>query len=215
MAYTFPVISLGDIILHTLVGRLNNQTTMTTFLYELLGTTLPAPTIDTACSTFDAALEAAGNLHSKYRAAMPTNWTGIARWTQVISPTRYIKFVTADTRVGTGLGIADSSNIAAVYERRAGLSGRPYVGTVHLPCPTVAASLDSGNLTNAQKIVTQDVATQNSFDVITTGGQTWTPVLFRRPKLIPPTPARITLIHDCFVQNTVRVMRRRTVGRGI
>lgn len=211
--YAFPAISVGDIVLHTLVGTLLNQTIMTTFWYECV--TAGALDKQQAMSGLDASLEGVGKLHARYRAAIPDNMVMVERWYQVIAPIRYVKYIIADTRPGTGVGPADTANVACVYERRSGLAGRKQVGIVHLPCPTTSDAIADGLLTGAQKINVQNLATENQNDVSAGSGTTFSPILYTRPKLSPPTPSEVHLLYDCFVRDRVRVQRRRTVGLGI
>lgn len=205
-------IVVGDRVMVTLVGELFNQVTMSTFCYGLSSIT-GVNTQEAALTRLDAAFSLSGGLYDKYLACIPAQFDLTEVWMQVISPARYVKF-TFTTGAGLGTLAANtltSANAAAVIVRRGELGNRSNVSTLHVPLGQTAGCMSLGNLGADVQTPLADLATQMKAQVSTTTViGTYIPVINHGPNVGDFSP-----IVSTTVKQTVRTMRRRTVGLGI
>jgi len=134
-------------------------------------------------------------------------WTGIT--TQRVSPTRTIQMTHASSWPGAVAGAGLPPNVAAVITKRTQTPGRKGVGSLHLT-GIDAALVTDGVITN---LMTFDGVATEMLAARTVAAITCTldPVIYN-PTLPPFFSARL---FDTFSQDTIRVMRRRTVRVGI
>jgi len=100
------------------------------------------------------------------------------------------------------------SNTAQVVTRRGDLADRRNVSTLHLPGVPVAQVVDSF-LTITQQDILQSFGVSMLQEFVTPGGAELRPVAFRRVDPVASRP-----LTETFPQETVRILRRRTVGLG-
>lgn len=203
--------NVGDVVLVVTKGQMNGQACWNTFHYRLDVMAVQindGPAID----GLHAVLDGANNLFEAMCAATPDNYTIPEVHYQVVSVSRYAKRIKNPVNnAGTVGSAATTSNIQAGITRRGDQALRGYVGGIRLPAPTTAVEQDSGMWDAPYRVLLDTVADEMLQAAVANGGdQVWTPVLFGPPNA--PTAKTIT---DTFYQPEVRVMGRRTVGRGI
>jgi len=205
-------IQAGDRVLVTFIGSLFEQRIMSTFCYGLSAIT----GVNSQSAAFDrlhAALTGAGNLVEKFRDCCAAEYSLNQVWYQVISPSRYAKYVrTTGLGLGTfALGTYRTANSAAVILRRGDFGNRHNVSVLHVPIGQTVDEQTQGVIganieTNLVILANQMKQTVNTTTVV----GSWDPVINNGPNAGDLTP-----ITDTLVQPTVRTMRRRNVGQGI
>jgi len=214
-----PNIAQGQRILVTAVGDYFGQRTMTSWLYRVAS--LAGEITDTAL--FDAmhpAFTGATGLLTKFLGCLPLDgrWVGVATWYQVLGPVRYRKVV--DT-LGDGLYDAGSTtaNLQASITRFGEFGLRTAIGGIRVPMPSSEGV--EGVVSAPYAAVLQTLADEME-ETVTVGS----PSVQLFPQVgVPgytsgPNPVRIPVTNsvDLFgtqVQDTVRVIRRRTLRLGI
>lgn len=203
-------VNQGDIVQVSVQGLCLGQMTLATMEY-----------ICTASSTSPSYVTAVQNIADNFRtgpinswaaayvAVAPNNWTLVNVRAQVIYPTRGIFRVSAaSTPGGYGSG-ASTTNVTGVITKRT-ISGKRWgLGRLHL-APLPNGSFGDGVLTGAY---TSLLATLVSYipQTLVMNSETTAlmPILFSIN-----TPTRQTPVISADLQNTVRVLRRRTLGVG-
>jgi len=202
-------VSVGQTVLVNVIGRYMGQTTMNSYPY-LVSAVTGTVTIASAAAALNTALNAAGALFKKQLACAPQNWTFMESWVQFIRPVRYRKFVFEIDEIGTFVDVdSGTPNVQASIERFAEESGRHDQGAVRIPIGTDSTSIQGGLVTNALKTALLALAVQMELNIIA-GGVTFLPIT----GLVAPTWTPLRLAGTS-VKDTVRVIRRRTVGLGI
>lgn len=207
-------ISIGDVAQLTAVGLCASQTVLNTWFYRCvsLGSSL-GTSVTTAMEELITKIEGTvGGLGDKFIALMPTNYTLVRHTAQVVSPVRYTKvFGAVVNTAGDSGAICSTANIAAVITRRGDLATRKDVGSLHLVYPDALTEATTG-IINAGYLSAMDDLCLQMKATLTLAPSTlvWEPILFHRTGT--PNYSKVTY---CFAQNTIRVMRRRTVGLGI
>lgn len=202
-------ISVNDIVNVIVVGRFLGQTTMNSYPFIVSAVT-GTVSISTASAALNTALNAAGALYKRQQGCCPSNWTHTESWVQVIRPTRYRKFVYTIDQAGVYVDTdALTPNLQASIERYAEPSGRHDQGGVRIPIGTDPTSIDGGFITPALKAALELLATQMNTNIIA-GGVTFLPIT----GVTAPAWAPLR-VYGTNVKDTVRVIRRRTVGLGI
>jgi hypothetical protein len=201
----------ADRVLLTVTGLLNSQRFMNTFGYVVSSVGSSIQQSD-AFDAIRAKLCVAGGFMDKYKACLPSNVNALELWFQVIYPTRYIKYIRGDLSTGSlGSGAAWTSNLTQVITRRTDRAGRKFHSSLYLPVDSSNDATEDGLLTGGQKTILNQFAALVDDDVVTTSPAIeLTPSILHKPLTVLPDP-----ITDAFAQPEVRVMRRRTVGRGI
>jgi len=209
MAYVYPVATVGSKYLLTLVGRLAGQTIMSTFWYRLK-TAVDLPTHGDICTGILTRIADGGAMREKYLACCPGNYTMIANWCQPIDIFRYAKFNVVTDLAGTSTFAADTPNVAQVILRRGVEAERRAVSKLHVPSPTLDGWIDNGLLTADALLALQALADKLPLELTLPGGHVVQPII--RNGILPE---QHRVIGDALAMTTVRVMTRRTVGRGI
>jgi hypothetical protein len=205
-------IQAGDRVMVTFHSLLFSQEILSTFCYGLSAIT----GTNSQSSAFDrlhAALTAAGNLADKYRAVCAPQLNLTEIWYQVISPSRYAKYVrTSGLGVGTlGDGEYKTANMAAVILRRGDFGNRHNVSTLHVPIGQTSGEVASGQIGADIEGPLNALATQVKAAVTTTTVvASWDPVINNGPNAPDYIP-----ITDTQVKTVVRTMRRRNIGKGV
>ena len=205
-----PNIAVGDTLLITLNGVTNNQRTMNTFVYVCSAT--PSATSDvTALNALWAKMVAADGLIAKYKNALSVDWAGTEAWFQIIRPTRYRKVVREIEGSGTFDSLMQTGNLQASITRYGPLATKRDQGGIRVPLGTSSASIENGRLVEEQKNALIVLANEMYLNQSTVSpAVTWVPQVGLPAGGAPTRPCTGTLVQD-----TVRVIRRRTVGVGI
>lgn len=163
-------------------------------------------------------LQVAGGMQAVIRQAIPSDCSLDSIDAQLIYPTRkrYIRRVVG--LPGQWESAATTANVAASIEKYTALAGRNQVGRIQIPISPLADACVGGFTTPDMRAALQDIAAQIPFvlhaadSVLAQFG----PVLFHRQNpQTPNIPPSYNDIAGAFAMDTVRVMTRRTVGRGI
>jgi hypothetical protein len=190
-------------------GELAGQRIINTFGYLVTAVAPPAG----QASFFDDAdayLATGGGFYDKLRLCLPTNYMHRESWWQVIAPTRFAAHRFTHNEPGTGAGLSDSPNIASTITRRGDVANRANVSSLHLAVPTTVSAMANGMLLTPVLDALNDFCSYIEDDIpVATGAATLTPVI---PHMILPNAS--VRIDQAFPQDTVRVMRRRTVRLG-
>jgi len=203
-------VEIDSTVMLTVVGDLCGQTTMNTFPYQVIQITGAAPNQQPAFIAFYNALRAGGRLLADYQAAMPPNWTHRQSWFQQIRSVRYRKVVITENWSGTfNDEDAVTANVQASITRFGSLANRHEVGGIRVPAGTGTTYHINGLLGVDYKAALSDVADEMSRDV------TALAVIYRPLVGLNKPPYPLTWCEGAFVQDTTRVIRRRTVGLGI
>lgn len=205
-----PALLATDVVLCTVKGRLSNQSVYNTFAWVVSSTGGPTVQQDAAFAALNVYLKDTDHLFEKFAECMPANYTPVENTYQVIAPTRYAMYELAGISGNSGYD-AETPNIAAVIERRGDLATRKAVSTLHVPSPTATDWIEEGLFTIAALSSYQAVANLLPLDVVLTVPEvTFSPVIYNMGSIPNVTPITLSSVKD-----TIRVMRRRTVGRGI
>lgn len=149
---------------------------------------------------------------SDYLACLPPQYTLDFWRSQIVRPVRTVPIDFLRAAPGTHAEDTETGNQAAVITFRTAFSGRRHVSNVHIgPIPQGPLTQDNGLVTAAYKSLLDTLATNmlNSFSDLATG-LTFEPSIFHKPF----GPLLYDKITTQVVQNELRTMRRRTVGRG-
>jgi len=202
-------LAVGDRVMVTFRGTLAQQHILSTFWYGVSAITGVVNQTD-AFTALRASLVAGGGLRPDYLACCPTNYTLDYIWIQNIRPTRWGKFTFGDNSPGTWAADAPTANTSGVITRRGDLAIRKAVSTLHVPISSTADVMADGLLTPAFKTPMTALAVEVIKSITTAGTVvTYFPVIDNGPG-----GADFQVITSAFVQETARVMRRRTVGLG-
>lgn len=134
-------------------------------------------------------------------------WTGVTA--QRVFPTRTIMMTQNNSWPGGVAGTGLPPNTAAVVTKRTNTPGRRGVGSVHI------TAIDQNLVTNG---VINDLTTFDAFATALLAARTVAAItLTLDPGLYNPglLPFHFTRLFDTIAQDTIRVMRRRTVRVGI
>lgn len=202
---------VGSIVECTYVGRIFNQTVMNVFHYAVTTeATVQNPIIeqDNLLSVFWD--NAAGTLGNVFVGVMPPEYTLAIASVQFIYPTRYRRSFNNPLAVGT-LGEAVTANVQSTIMFQTDKAGKSQRGAKRMVMPTNQS--DGGVISVIYKGLLQNVANEmiTSLSVPESGG-VYTPCIYHRaPNAVP----KFDLITGAVVQDTTRVIRRRTVGVGV
>jgi len=206
-------VATGQIYLMSLVGDMDGQECINTFTYRATDASDPTKTVQEVAIGLNAALSipdgGGKRFDSTYLALLPSQYVWVETWIQVVSPTRYVKSVFAGGGAGTSNIDGHWANSAAVITRRGEEANRKNIGSVHICFPSEAAAV-AGKVPAGYKTDMGDFATQMRATQALAGlSVNMVPVLFHKGG----TP-NYSVIKSTIAQDTVRVMRRRTVGVG-
>lgn len=205
-------VAVNDLFRVDLMGFCFNQRIILTHSYAL-STVTGVHTESAASLALGGALIVGGtaDLVSPYAALLPPQYTFDRIRVQKVAPVRFRYENTVIVGTGTHAANTEATNQAAALEFHTALAGRDQVGVKHIgPIPQDVTVQDSGELTAAYKTLLQTLATNMKLSPSALGGNlVWTPVIAHK------TPVgSFTIITNNLVQETIRVMRRRTVRVG-
>jgi len=203
-------IPIGSILEVQIETRANEQRCLNILHYRVTtegsGTGIQAEVED-----FLDGVESVSGIIGSYRALMSTEATMWSISGQLIRNDRYARIVHPIDDPGELSGNCTAQNVSAVITKRTELSGRWAVGSFHAACLPESAYL-AGKLKNATLILAQELADDIAETVTgpVRGG-------VYRPVVLHPQADHggSTFISGCQAQETLRVVRRRTVGLGI
>lgn len=203
-------LDLNDSVLMTIVGRLNGQRTMNTFWWRV---TAVAGDPDEAVAFQELHSLLLTNFFDLYLACVPTNWEGYQVWYQSIFNVRQRKIVFPFDSEGTGPGEANTANVQGSITRVGDLASRKAIGGIRIPIGTTALTTVNGYISPAQKTAMEEFAAA-MVPTRTTAAPavTYTPMVGAPDPLNPVNWFQVVATQ---VQETTRVLRRRTVGLGI
>lgn len=206
----------GQIYAMTFVGRLANQQILSTFHYRIQNISGGTPSTKNVCDNLEAKLTVAdGSGHSfagAFLGVCPPQYNWYETWIQCVDPIRVRREIYTETAFdGAWPDDGHWANSAAVLTRRGDLAGRKYVGSLHVPLPSEVVAVN-GVLPAPYTTALLLLAVQMQYTRDQTGPITYRmdPVLWNRG-----SNPNYTIITQTIVQQTVRTMRRRTVGVGV
>lgn len=187
-----------------------SQIYLNTFVYNLTNAG-SLTSVSVACDTLKAKLDEPNALYDRWKACLPNNVTIDEVRVQCIYPTRVAAAIYPTIDVGTFIDSADTGNQAATITRKGELANRKNIGSLHMVAPSGTGSILGGTIQAAYRsaldLLAAEIKTAYSEAVFSS---VWTPVLYSRT-----SPSLLTPIVDTAVQDTARVMRRRTLRVGI
>lgn len=204
---------VNAIIEATYKGRMHNQTIMTVFHYRVsTPSTIADPVAEVADFLASFANPAAGQQLTKFLDCVPDTYFYVEGRAQAIAPIRYRVVIQSATTADQGRRPpAPSANLASVLTAQSVKAGRREVGSKHLP---TGSDMDvNGGLITAP-LKTALIAFRSEWlieRIGPAGAGVYVPVIYHKGGVAP----NYSDISSVVVQDTVRVMRRRTVGLGI
>lgn len=204
--------AVGQVYMVTSFGRLNGQTIINTFHYRLTEVATVPLTVWEMYEALMEDLSAPDDLFDKLLDAVSTSFVQEKVRVQLLYPTRRMFRDFDGNGGGTRVGTALPQNVAASIGRKGDGIGRTGIGRVQI-AGLIESDNNAGNLSAGAITVLQPLANQIGTSLaLDGGGGLADPVIFSSP---PQGNPNYVVISQTQVQNTVRVMRRRTVGLGI
>ena len=200
--------AVGDIIAVTLNGLWHVQRVQSTLTYRVTSV-VGAPTTSGFATALDTAFNAANKLYQRWRECCPSNYTLNYVDIQTIRPTRVVRDTFSKLLGGLSGQASSTANIAAVISKRGSLANRHNMGSIHVPYTNLDVGMHDGIVGNAMQasLLNLSLEVVGPYAVGALGNVV--PVIWG-----PKTPTVSYDITSAFGQQTVRVMRRRTVGVG-
>lgn len=205
---------IGNLYRAYVVGEVFGQRTLLTLGYRVFAVT-PGTTESQVASAIafnlSGQIGSSVNLETPLRAVLPPQWTLVSIRCQQVRPVRMALQELPLNVLGTHAGNTEVTNLAAVITMRSQQAARWAVSNKHIgPIPQDVTVLDEGLLTPIYKALLQDVADKINLNLSDAGiGLTAVPGIINSD-----------LGHNFqsftvgIPQETVRVMRRRTVRVG-
>ena len=195
-------------------GTLLGQRIITTYSLFAFNGSAGGVEFDEVVSDLEALFSAAGSVFPTYRACCPNNYTfDFAQWQLWKGTVKFLNKRVNHNQLGTYGSDALTPNLAAVGLRRGDIANRHAVSTLHIPISTGADALTNGYLMPALKTAVQVHLNNLKLTYDAVGGGQDLEFQFCIPN--GPNATQNTPITFVQPQDTVRVMRRRTVGLGI
>ncbi len=202
-------LSVGDVLEVSFEGRLAGQQVMCLHHYKVREGE-QADFDNWVQTSFGPWLEDAGHPYNLFVNAISSAVDALGIFVQIIFPQRrrYVSYTPLDTAGLLGPAALPPNDGAAVI-KRGDLARRDNIGVMHVPGIPVVDVTD-GIISAPQVGRLQALADSLALVYEPGGGQpVMDPILFHREE--PPSGARVTA---GFAADTIRVMRRRTVGLG-
>lgn len=204
-----PIVTAGDVIQVNLNGTLDGQKILNTFFYGA-SVVSGIPSTHTFAAAVNSTLGAAGALFSKFLQCCPAAYTLVSVDIQDVAPVRYVKDTFTNGTGGTSTLDASTANLAATITRRGDLAKRTNIGSLHIPYPNLDPGVSGGFVSAAMTSNLNALAAQMVLNFVLAGGVgTIVPVLWKRP-----LATSVVNITQAIPRETLRTMRRRTVGVG-
>lgn len=201
--------SLNDLYLCKVIGRLAGQVTINTFHYK---ETIEVQVGDNA-ATLAAALDQFGAMPSFFRGCCSSDWIEEGLSAQRIRPLpRGDAFIIAHSLPGTRALGACPPQISAVITERTGIAGRANRGRIYVPA--VPEQDQADGLLNTSYMATLTALAGKLDDIILSGTGSFNPVVHSLRLNGVPRDVAIPIIATV-ARNICYTQRRRTVGRGV
>jgi len=205
-----PVANVNDKLLISFRGTVYGQRIINTFAYNLSGVA-PFTSWTDLITSLNTALIGAGRLRQKFLACSITSYTLDTIRYQVLFPTRYVAVDFPQVaQIGTLGSDAFTANTAVTITRRGQTANRQNISSLHIVGANDSALADQGVLKAAYKtplgVLGLELLTAYLLDA---GATQLDPIIFHRT-----SPSLVTGITQTLTQDTLRVMRRRTVRVG-
>lgn len=216
MADEPPTVNENDIVEATFKGTLCGQTILNVWHYRLDGS--GAPALDTALDDLRDQIDSPTGLKGKWLAAAAGNYQLDQLVLQVISPVRWARFAYDIGEPGAQANDASTADLACYTE----LSGwfatdrtlggkRGMTGGYHF-APVPAEFIVDGMVDpDYRDPYMTDIGAKILLPLAAAGGGNWQPTIYHRNG----EGVKYTDVTRYKVKPEARVMRRRTVGRGI
>lgn len=218
MAYP---INSNDVFQVTIRGFMFGQLVMTTLHYRYAPGSPVITNGSTALDDIFGQLDLGGDVLDDLSTILPPQLGSIEVDLQWVYPLRYRRqtYLPSNT---AGLGTATTvGNVDAVMTLFGETATRRSIANKHLPCSP--DDCDQGLMTAAYKLAATAYVAQVQADLNPGAGlRFYEPIIWGRPQVAftkcgvdhPALPALRTDVAGAFIQDTSRVMRRRTVGAG-
>lgn len=205
-------IGVGDIIEVTYQSTLFLQKVMTVLHYRVAATPTQQDPIQSQ-NDFLQRIKSGGarDKVSPYVACISNQLNVDTITAQYIAPTRIVRSSLVQNVTGSLAGSPNTANVAATLEKTTQKAGRKFRGSIHLP-GIRSQDYASGLIQAAELtlLTALGVSLQLSIDEAA-GTGLWFPVIWHRTKPVTTSSDDVLTIVP---KDTVRVMRRRTVGVG-
>jgi len=202
-------LAAGSVVLVSFRSVLFDQRIINTFQYYPVGTIDPDTEYDEYLSNLITNLQAFGGMVDKWAACVPYNITQLTIRAQPVYPVRQ-RYVEQTIPIVAGGALTTLTNIAASITRKSHVIGMHGVGRIQIP--VVANEVTNGVIpvTSILGIKLADLA-QKMLAPVPDPALTvdWVPVIWSSGGVIPTQQ-----VFQSQVQDTSRVMRRRTVRVG-
>lgn len=198
----------GAVMQVTFEGDLMGQQVMTTFSY-IFESEAPVDGVQAISIMQTDVNTAVTGLYAKYRAAICSAVNNLRQVYQWVTPVRYAA-VTLIPTVRTGSIVTEPlpANVCAVITRQGDLAKRTDISNLHIPGLPIAAVAD-GYIDGAHAAKLQELIEIALAEAVVGFGTLMKPVAFHRS-----APALSSVLRTGYVQDTSRVLRRRTVRVG-
>lgn len=211
-----PTLVENDIVEIVLRGELCGQTIMTVLNYRL--DVASAPTLDSFYPDVADAVDQVAGIRGKYNLAACGNYSMSEISVQAIAPVRYVRYAKPVDYTGLMAEDALTADLAAVLVRQSWFAMdrtlpdmRGKFTTLHF-APVPQDKEEEGIVVESYRVGELDTLRLELEDRIITGlGNELVPIIYHRNGAAP----HFTDITLSSWKPEVRVMRRRTVGRGI
>lgn len=200
-------LATGSVILATFEGTSNGQQIINTHHFEFVQPG-GAPDYRVELNDLLDKLTVAGGWADDILAAANVSYKLEAIHAQPITPQRMTRVTRIVGTAGSRGGTALPQNVAAVIERKSDNATRWGRGNWHF-CGLQVGDATNGIVQAAMLALLATVGDNFATTYVLTNGGEMRPILWS-----PKVPGRKTPITAFSVKNTVRVMRRRTVGLG-
>lgn len=207
-------VAVNDLFRIAAVGSAFGQRIMLTHAYQVVGIDPNQSELTVTTAILEALRGGGGGdlFETEYLACLPVDYTLDYWYAQKVAPVRYRYAKHTRGVTGTHADGCETANQAAVLTGTTVLSGRSQISNKHIgPIPQSANVQANGLVAAAYKAKLSALGAKMDNGLVDAAiGLSMFPVI------IHPTPATSsTLIIDFQPQDTIRVMRRRTVGLGI
>lgn len=199
----------NSILQVTFKGTVDDQTCLSVFHYQYTGLTVIVDG-EAAIAAINGALQDPTGLYKRYLDAVAGTWqNGRIRY-QKIYPTRYraIEYIPAVTE-GQGPATSLPPANAVAITKRSNIADRHGLGTLHMPA-VPSSWVQNGVVQSTPSVNYANVGSAMVQTILVATGQPFAPIMFNRAN-----PAGSFFASTYAVQQSVRTMKRRVVGRGI
>lgn len=206
-------VAVGDIVQVVIQMRYSGQTYLNVLHYQSQQNWTPAlyeETLEQLLATIET--DVVTGIISPYKDVVPASVTFETLTAQRVYPTRDYYVREPVGTIGLYDGTASSGNLGATISKRSVIAGRGRTGSFHTPCLPINAAV-GGVLEADYRNLLEPLAQSLRFIQMEDGAGTgFQPGMFN-PEL--GSPNNWAPLLTTTVQQTARVMRRRTAGVGI